>query len=378
MSKAELAVDQLKQDSTDIPSMSMSMNTPMFYKKPFELAPGLPLNKTPGPEYWDRLFELSDGELKKALEINEHLSETQKRDLFRKFVCIVAIETSTYCNRSCDYCPIALPQYGRKKKNYMPDSVWESIVSNLADIEYASTISLNLYNEVLADKSLIDKIEQLRERVPDSFIKFNTNGDFLNKNMLNTLEQAGLDAIFISLHPDKNGVYEDGDRLKAVYRFFDRIGYSGGIDEIVPNQRIRADCHFGRTRVLVMCDNWNDYGTDRSGIIPHLSIEERDEPCWRPLREFTISHNGNVFPCCQLFPDEPANFKYKLGNVGEETIFDIYAKATAAQWRKGLFDYSKKSGPCATCSDPCFGSVSSADRRASIVNSLCASGDLTS
>lgn len=323
-----------------------------FHKPAFSLPDGLPLNKTGALGYWQRLLAMDSEEILPLIAAPDARSPSEQRELFKKYVAIICVETSSYCNRSCAYCPDALPQYGRKRHAYISDPAWQRLLGNLTEIGYRSTISLNLYNEVLADASLPDKIRQIRVAAPEAFIKFNTNGDFLDRDRLEQMEAAGADAIFVSLHPARNRPYEDADRLASVHKFFKRIGYAGEVDSLVPRRSVRADFHFKRTRLLVMCDNWNAYGTDRSGIIPTLSAQGRNQPCLRPQREFIIAHDGYVYPCCQTFPDEERNHAYRLGNIETEDIYSIYAKQLAARWRRSLFGFSPKPVPCATCADP--------------------------
>ena len=323
-----------------------------FHRSALSLPDDLPLNKTGAERYWEKLLALPPERILPLIESSPAQSRQAQIDLFQQFVAIICVETSSYCNRNCAYCPDALPEYGRKRKDFIAAAAWQRLLDNLQEISYRSTVSLNLYNEVLADPSLLDKIRQVRTAAPEAFIKFNSNGDFLNREKLEQLEQAGLDAIFVSLHPARNMPYEDADRISSVHKLFQRIGYAGEIDSIVPQRSIRTDLRFGNMRVLVMCDNWNRYGTDRSGIIQKLAVRERNPPCLRPQREFIIANDGFVYPCCQTFPDEPANHRYRLGNIEHEDIFAIYAKQIAAGWRRALFGFSAKDSPCTSCSDP--------------------------
>ncbi|RAX51418.1 hypothetical protein CCY99_09050 [Helicobacter sp. 16-1353] len=91
------------------------------------------------------------------------------------------------------------------------------------------------------------------------------------------------------------------------------------------------------------------------GVIHNLSINQRQTPCIKIFREFTIDYQGRVFPCCNLFPDDINNAKYIFGNLKNESIFDIFSSKIWAKWRENLFIDSPKSTPCKTCNDGYFG-----------------------
>ena len=312
-------------------------------------------NKSPGNIYWQNAFRQGEAFIAKALD--EPTTDEEKKLIFKNFVCIVGIETTTYCNRKCAYCPDANPKYRRHHdQNIIQDEIFESVLNDLAAINYQSTISLNLYNEALASDDIFYRITATRQKLPEAIIKFNSNGDYLDKGMVEKLESAGLDALFITLHPGPNGNYNDKDRLKHLSKFLSRIDAPEfNLDYFEPETRFGVEFSFGQLRILVMAENWSSHGTSRGGEIETLElVEPRSSPCWRPWREFIVSNNGNVWPCCQIFPDDDNNNKYCLGNVGEDRLWEIYAKQASRQWRMHTMDISEKDGVCKYCSDPGF------------------------
>ena len=76
---------------------------------------------------------------------------------YKKYVELVCLELSYYCNRTCNYCPIYTME--RSDKNLeISEEVLESIVKSLSEIEYDGRISLNLFNEPLASKNILKNI----------------------------------------------------------------------------------------------------------------------------------------------------------------------------------------------------------------------------
>ncbi|WP_413701361.1 radical SAM protein [Psychromonas sp. KJ10-10] len=221
------------------------------------------LNKIPAIYYWDNflasenIVQLFDGNSSKMRSMN-------KRELFHKFVCIINIETSTFCNKKCTYCPIST--FDRKNQILMDDLVFTNIVTDLQSINYSSTISLNIFNEPLADNTIYEKIQRIRSACPDAFIKFNSNGDYIKLSVLDRLASLGVNAIFVTLHPEPKEGYSDKSRLKHFKKFFSKLELNWEVDELIPAQKITSDNSYKGMRLLVEAHNWEVKGNDRGGF----------------------------------------------------------------------------------------------------------------
>ncbi|MDM8563182.1 SPASM domain-containing protein [Candidatus Marithioploca araucensis] len=330
------------------------------------------LNKISTRYYWEHFLLVPDNLLKPlfypiALDIDEQSA------LFNKFVCIVNIETSSYCNRKCSYCPVSLDD-SRKNQLYMTDELFNKILDELESINYSSTIVFNLYNEPLADKNIFLRIKQARKSLPYSFLMFNSNGDYIDSSSLNTLSEMGLNALFVTLHPPINKAYQLDDRLTDFQKLFKKIGRDISQAEIsapLENGHIESNIDWNGMKLRVMANNWLKYGNSRAGTLGFLNASiTRTLPCARPLRELTISYNGNIFPCCQFFPDSLENQKYIIDNLSSKSIFEIYASHSLAKWRKNLFTFGKKESPCDSCRDEDFSKEDSLEIREAILNRL--------
>lgn len=307
------------------------------------------LNSATGSCYWNRLFSEPDEEISQLLIYNSNRSREQRIQFFSKHVGIINIETSSACNRSCNYCPNSI--YDRKKQVLMNDDVWMKILSNIRDINFDAQISLNLYNEPLLDPKIIDRIKQVKDDAPTCYVKFNSNGDFINISLLGRLSDAGLNAIYFTLHTPKEKPYNDQRQLDALEYFFKRLSLPLDIAEHVEGHKIRAKIKYCDLEIYVMSDNWSEYGNDRAGTMEFLKRSSRIAPCMRVFRELTISHKGELFPCCQFFPDAPQSQSHIIGYLSESNIFDIYTSKLAVKWRRMMFTSNLKPPPCTTCGD---------------------------
>lgn len=330
------------------------------------------LNKISTRYYWQHF--LAQKNISAALFFPSQLDHEEKVALFEKHVCIINIETSSYCNRKCSYCPVSLND-SRKKQTYMPYQIFNKLLSELKEIDYKSTVCLNLYNEPLADADIFQRVIGVRSALPNAFIMFNSNGDYITDKELNLLSDIGLNALFVTLHPPVNKSYKLNDRIKDFRKFLKKIKIDIAtvkLSETSENNSFECNVEWtGKMRLRIMANDWLEYGNSRAGAIEFLDAKTpRIMPCVRPLREFTVSYDGSVFPCCQFFPDDVKNKNYKISNITKDSIFEIYASDALASWRKELFTFGEKQEPCDTCKDEDFSPTDSSQKRVEIITLL--------
>lgn len=61
----------------------------------------------------------------------------------------------------------------------------------------------------------------------------------------------------------------------------------------------------------------------------------------------------NNNPCCSIYHGKNYNSN-SVGKIASEniySIFEVYTNNKLLEWRKNLFDWSPKTGVCATCKD---------------------------
>ncbi len=278
------------------------------------------------------------------------LSLTESKNLFKNSVKVVNIETFSYCNRKCSYCPVSLLIL--KERNYLNQDIFESIIKDLSLIDYSNKISLNLYNEPLSDNSIFDTIKYIRKYLPRAIIFFNSNGDYVTKDILEKLVVCGLNSINITLHVSPTSSYNDRDSEIALEKFYSKLNMDFKIDSRKDNEYIRTSFSLKNLKVSVVTSNYGEYGESRAGSISNLiNNRVRNWPCARPYREFTIFSNGHAYPCCQIYAPLD-NLKNSLGDLKNNNIFEIFSSKIMVDLRKHLFDYSNKKNPCSKCTEP--------------------------
>lgn len=316
---------------------------------------------------WNKYLRMGNID-KELLFYNPDFSKARQVKLFKKYVEEIGFETGNFCNRSCSYCPLSV--YSRGKQETMADELFDKIVSELGYLEYDKIINLNLYNEPLSDKKLVDKIKKIRDKVPNARINFNSNGDYLTRKILDQLADAGLNSIYVSMQLGKNESYSDDIQKEKIKNFLKKLDLKCEINYFIPSKKIEADVNYKGLQLLVMSNNWAVYGNDRGGVLSHLSENNRFEPCMRPIREFQFDFKGNVYLCCQIYPNDPKAGISIIGNLNQNSMAEIYASEKATNFRKHLYPFSEKYFPCNSCKDASFAEESTAVLRDEIINRL--------
>ena len=297
--------------------------------------------------------------------VKNNIDVAEQKKLFSKYVRVVYLETSSYCNRKCLYCPVAVDDY-RKKQLQINDLVFEKIINELEEINYSKTITFHLFNEPMADQKLFYKIDIVRKKLANAFLMLNTNGDYLTKAKLNELSGLKINYLIVTLHPSSKNRYDISEREIALKKIIKKLGIENAVIEKPYQDSLNIDVEWNGMALKIRSIDWSSYGSSRAGAVDFLTPEtDRISPCVRPLSQFVISHNGDVFPCCTFYPETSQS--YVVGNVGNQSIFEIYSSKTLAMWRKHLFTFGKKNSPCDKCNDEDFANLSSVELRKKIL-----------
>lgn len=282
-------------------------------------------------------------------------TDDEKRNLFGNTVSNVVIEISSYCNRHCTYCPVS--QVDRSSTNsILPDIVFDRIIKDLVQIDYSGGVCLNLYNEPMANRQLLlSRIRSVRHQLPRSRIYFSTNGDYLNLEYLKEMVDAGLSELYVTLHAPKGKPYNDAYVVSRFCELSARLNKTIKVTTVATNQTVQGVVSLYGITINVFSTNYDIFGSDRAGSISTLTAiaTARTAPCDRPFNDFTISYDGTIFPCCQMFADNVSHkSSYAIGNIADfSSIFEAYASSTMAGWRSSLLRFGPKKSPCDTCTE---------------------------
>lgn len=276
----------------------------------------------------------------------------RKKQLLAQNLKLIEIEISSFCNRTCWFCPNSI--IDRKSKNIeLQEELFLKCIDNLAEINYAGMLNFHRFNETLANKELILKrLRQARSKLPKATLGIFSNGDYLNREYLDALADAGASFLLVSYYGTKNEPFDVESYIKpAMAKMGKKLGLSY-ITYIDTPQEYRVS--FAYEKMQVFYRSWNPAlsGSDRGGVIEPIkqrSQSVRTKGCYYPLMDMYIDYNGLAMPCCNLRSDVEAHKGYILGDIAKQDLFDLFMSDKLIAMRQALTPDGQKHGACASC-----------------------------
>lgn len=310
-----------------------------------------------GPDGPGAVYDLGTGPVKFSLwadQLRGVGDPTLQRHLFKRFVKRVVIETSSYSNRRCGFCPNADgSQLGAFRM--MPEEAFLAVLDDLAEIGFDKTILFHFYNEPLANPRIIDQVALARQKLPTAVLSFNSNGDYIRSDTLEKLVRAGLSSLHISIYGPNHGVFDAASVEDRVADMAETCGLPRDATKWVSALECRATGKFmdgaRALPITIQAKNFNEVGYDRGAFVEIAGIAptfQRRSPCPSPFDELLLTWDGTAVPCCNVVGDKPENSAFTVGRLAERgSIFSNYADSPLVDWRWQLLKFADHGGPCA-------------------------------
>jgi len=286
---------------------------------------------------------------------NLHL-EVQKnaklqREAFKAGVNYIDIETSSQCNRVCNYCTNSINDR-LSNNSFISSEIFDSVIDQLAMIDYSHALHFVGYNEPLMHREhIINCISLARKKLPNAQLAIFTNGDYLDYDYFKEIESTGLDSLVISIHLAPGKIYNEGDMLERVLQLSNKLQMNPILRSAIRRESISFELSGSKMEVTMSQRNYNSVGHNRGGLLETTgsNIDSRTSACTLPFNQFIIGHTGKVMPCCVLVHDDINHKNSIVGDLTNANIFEIYTNNLFTDWRKGLLNLRPKSGPCKSC-----------------------------
>lgn len=205
------------------------------------------------------------------------------------------IETTTYCNRRCSFCPNSKHSRGLKENEVrMETNTFHKIIEELASYNFQGRIGLHFYGEPLLDDRLEAWVEHIKVCCPKCHININTNGDYLTPELYVKLSRAGVDKFFVGMY--------DGHPSKPMIKVLNFL-------EKNPSEK-RASIKYEQFNIEAP-------RATRGGEVQIKNVEP--PRCLSPTSPMVIDALGNVALCCNDYHTSVC-----FGNIKYRTIMDIW------------------------------------------------------
>ncbi len=230
----------------------------------------------------------------KALFINRKVGSSDiKNSLFNK----IYIETISYCNNDCAFCPASTNNTVKKPEYLMAQDLYLKILEELKNLSFRGTVAFHCNNEPLLDERLVSWVKMARASLKSNFFYIYTNGILLNVDLANQLFDAGLNRIIVNNYNDRY------DLLTPIRNLIDSSKALHG--EVILNYRLKSEYLGNRAGQSLNAKNY---------LRRPLNII-----CKRPLLEIVIGYDGTVPLCCA-----DGLWKISLGNVVNSSLKDVW------------------------------------------------------
>ena len=234
------------------------------------------------------------------------------------------------CNRLCEFCPRIDPKAYPNLNEHLTLDLWKKITDDLATVDYSGRLSFCGFSEPMLHKKVFDLIKIARQTLPNSSIEIITNGDQLTVEKIDSLFDAGLTTLIVSMY--------DGP---------EQIPY---FESIVDKTTISRDKVILRKRYLPPEDGYGIELTNRSGTvnIEEVHIEALTEPlkhqCFYVHYRMMVDYNGDVLLC-------PHDWGKKLiaANLNDSNIIEVWNDKILNSVRTRLGKADRNFAPCDKC-----------------------------
>ena len=260
-------------------------------------------------------------------------TEDERHEVFKKFVSVVHLEISNFCNRQCVYCPNSRIASRHEKKQFLAEEYFLKCINELKQINYCEFVEFNGFNEPLENRKIfLERASQLKATLPESKLVINSNGDFLSPEYLNAIAAVGVDMLLITLHLNSLELnISSEERCGKAGKFFNRFPEI----EFKNCPEINMyKAHVGSMLIFLRVANFIDEGHNFGGSVKN--VVKRELPCFVPVKHVYVDYSGRVCLCCSTNLDIPELANFVIGQISEASLYDLYSSTKAQALREGL------------------------------------------
>jgi molybdenum cofactor biosynthesis enzyme MoaA len=264
---------------------------------------------------------------------------------------LVSIETTSRCNATCPFCPYNVR--ARDKTN-MDQTLFEKIIEDCTEFPLEA-IEPFLNGEPFVDPKIMDRLELIRSRLPDTKLRVYSNGYALTPKRVDELCNLGIDHLYISLNT------LDPEKYKAIMGFklertLENVKY---LTDSARRRKVARKITLRMTRMddttLAEQDAFKGFCDEQQVrcFIVGLFNYKGDVNSSLPVPKYACEHitrldimsSGKVTLCCMDQEGE-----YQLGDVRHASVLQVF-RGEASRRYQDMHRTGRRSeiAPCGTC-----------------------------
>lgn len=234
----------------------------------------------------------------------------------------VEIETINRCNGNCSFCPVSR-QKDTREYQIMEEGLFQSIIDQLAELQYHGRLALFSNNEPFLDPDILPRHQYARKKLPNARMHLFTNGTLL------TIE-----------------------KFKELMLYLDELiidNYQQDLELIKPCREIVSYCEEHpdfKKRVTIVLRKPQEILSSRGGDAPNRKelVSYGKDRCVLPFKQLIIRPDGKVSLCC----NDPLG-KNTLGDLKKDPILDVWNNDRFKMVRKCLYEGRANWKHCEYC-----------------------------
>jgi len=267
----------------------------------------------------------------------------------------IEIENIYACNLSCMHC--ARQYVNNKEIKMMENGLYDKIIHEAVKIGTRS-LGFAIWGEVFLDKDIFNKIKLAKQSgILD--IRLHSNGLLIDDDIADQIVKSGVTWMSISLDAATEKIYKKmrgGNFKKAVFSIGNIINAKLLNNLLSPQLRVSfVKTNINENEVKMFSEIFGQYCDvaiqefyDSNAILPDMNPKnkmfKKKTKCYENFFKVFIRHNGDVVPCC-----EDINSNILLGNVKNNSLYDIYNSEFSIRFRRQHKEGRIKNKQCRIC-----------------------------
>ena len=159
----------------------------------------------------------------------------------------------------------------------MPEEVYLDLLSQLSEIEFAGELTFSRYNEPTSKRDLfIKRIKQAREALPNAVLRTNTNGDYMTRDYIEELCDAGFDQLWIQQYLGNNEKYDHEKMRARAEKKIKKLDLPAKVITDIPDCKLEYDLSHRGMTIHIRSRNFEKDGSSRGDTVEIASDYTRE------------------------------------------------------------------------------------------------------